>query len=127
MCVFGDGVHWLTSYYNCKAKSETVTRNRLEAVCRRAIRPSRDTFLVDHPDGWEADHANPGGFKAILAAFVSSWGTPVVEYSQELDGWSLDPETAATFREYHDEQVEWQALSPEEHRRVTAELRQVPK
>ena len=35
LCVFGEGVPWLISYYNIKAEPETVARNRL--VLQRRI------------------------------------------------------------------------------------------
>ena len=75
MCVYGDGQHWLTSYYALNSSQEAYERRCLETACRNAIRSSRDEFLANHP-GLEADHANPGGFKAILQAFISKHGTP---------------------------------------------------
>ena len=117
LCVFGDDKHWLTSYHNLKAGQESVERKRLMTACRQAVRPSRDAFLAAHPLGCVADHANPGGFEAIVEAFVADHGAPTVEY---LDGdWRLDPARELLFREYHDARVEWQSLSPEDHRRAT--------
>ena len=127
LCVFGDGKHWLTSYYNLGASAEAATRQRLNTACRQAVRSSRDQVLAGCPDGWEADHANPGGFKAIVAAFVSECGMPCVEYCEERGGWSLRPAQAALFREYHDARVKWQVLSPEEHRRITTERGRLPR
>ena len=120
MCVYGDGQHWLTSYYALNSSPEAYERRCLETACRNAIRPSRDKFLADHP-GCEADHANQGGFKAILEAFISKHGTPTVAYSTERKEWSLSPDKATMFRKFHDAMVKWQELSPEEHRRVTKE------
>ena len=124
LCVFGDGKHWPASYLKFKVNPEAVKRQNLMQACRRAIEPSRNAFMADYPEGWEADHANPGGFKAIMDGFVSDYGMPNVEYSLECCGWCLDPETAAAFREYHDERVEWRALTPEEHRQITQERKQ---
>ena len=122
MCVYGEGQHWLTSYYAIKSNPEAYARRCLESACRNAIRPSRDAFLADHP-GLLADHANPGGFKSILEEFISEHGTPTVEYSTERKEWSLRPDEATKFRKFHDARVEWQALSPEAHKRVTQERR----
>lgn len=75
VCVYGDGQHWLTSCYALNSSQEAYQCRCLETACRNAIRSSRDEFLANHP-GLEADHANPGGFKAILQAFISKHGTP---------------------------------------------------
>ena len=123
MCVYGDGKHWLTSYLALNIDHKAYERRCLETACRNALRPSRDKFLASHP-GCVADHANPGGFKAILDAFIAENGMPSVEYSKERNEWSLSPDHAAMFRRFHDARVQWQALSPEEHRKVTKERQQ---
>ena len=121
--MYGDGNHWLTSYLKIKVSQEMNEHRCLVNACRNAIRPSRDQFLANHP-GCVADHANPGGFKAILDAFITDNGMPSVEYSQERDEWSLSLDHAAMFRTFHDAQVEWKALSPAEHRKVTTQRQQ---
>ena len=121
MCVFGDGQHWATSYYKLKSTPKAAQRRNLYAALRNAIRPDRDQFLADKPDGFQADHANPGGFKAIVDAFLSKHGMPQIEYNPERAEYALDQNTEAKFRQHHNKMVVWQALSPEEHKRITGE------
>ena len=120
LCVFGDGQHWLTSYYQLKSSREAYDLRCLETACRNAIRPSRDRFLAGNPLGLIADHANPGGFKAILDEFMIEHGKPPTEYMPDY-GHVLNHADATKFREFHDARVVWLLLSPEEHRRLTRE------
>ena len=124
MCVFGDERHWPTSYYKLKSSPEAIQRRNLYAALRNAIRLDRDQHLADYPDGLEADHANPGGFKAIVDSFLSKHGTPQVEYNPERGDFVLDKDTESKFRQHHAQRVVWQALPPDEHKRITDERKQ---
>ena len=119
MCVFGDGKHWNNSYLKFNQPSDSNLRGRVMAACRNAIRPSKDKFIAACPPGLEADHANPGGFVAIVDGFCAEYGMPMPKPWKNGGGHYLDPGTEAKFREYHDAKAVWWALTPAEHKKVT--------
>ena len=121
MCVYGDGRCWLTSYTKLKSSVDAYKRACVDTACRNAVRPSRDRFLADHTLGLVADHANRGGFKAIVDAFITHHGDPSVTYSRARKSYFFAPDIETMFREFHDSLVEWQAVTPEKHRKITAE------
>ena len=123
MCVFGDGQHWPTSYYKLKSSPEAARRRNLYAAFRNAIRPDRDQFLAKYPDGYQADHANTGGFKAIVDAFLSEHAEVHAEYDAERGEYMLNQDIENEFRQHHNEMVCWKALTPAEHQRITNERR----
>ena len=124
MCVFGDRDHWNTSYLKFNQPSGSNLRGRVMVACRNAIVPSRDNFLADYPSGYVGDHANPGGFVAIVDSFCAEYGMPSPKPWKNGGGHYLEPDAVTKFREYHDTRVEWEAFTPEEHRKVTKSRKQ---
>ncbi len=118
LCGLVDGICTNISYTKWYNDEEAYLRNQRSDAFRNAIRPSREKFLEEgrYPSNYEAHHANDGGFKAITDAFEADHRVPTPTPTEGGGGWDFDIDTAAKFREYHDGQVVWQALPPNEHK-----------
>ncbi len=117
--VWGDGQYWATSYYKLGVGKETATHKTRIDSYRAAIRPSRDAFKAGQIPGYDADHANPGGFDRILREYAETYGLQDPAYDQAKREYLLPLEEAERFRDFHDQRVEWQAIPPEEHQTLT--------
>ena len=122
-CVFGDGIHWPTSYHNFFKQPQAAENDRREVAYRHAIKCQIDAYKTAHGGTGEVDH-QPPGFAALVKQFEREIGfSPTPIYDQVSSNWELPESVKEQWQEFHQRNARLQLVSADEHKEITAERR----
>lgn len=122
-CVFGDDIHWPTSYHNFFKQPQAAENDRREVAYRHAIKCQIDAYKTAHDGTGEVDH-QPPGFAALVEQFEREIGfSPTPIYDQVTSNWELPEGVKEQWQAFHQRNACLQLLSACQHKEITAKRR----